>query len=147
MQLIKKDGTINEITKESLKGEKLILFFFPRTNTPGWIIEGKDFSGLKSEFNDLGYRLIGISRDKAKAHQNFMNKQDLTVDLISDSESELCDHFDVVKEKLMFGKISMGIERSTFILDEEFNIVQEFRKVKVNDHASTVLEAVKAIEK
>ncbi len=102
---------------------------------------------MKSEFNDLGYRLIGISRDKAKAHQNFMNKQDLTVDLISDSESELCDHFDVVKEKLMFGKISMGIERSTFILDEEFNIVQEFRKVKVNDHASTVLEAVKAIEK
>ncbi len=87
-----------------------------------------------------GYQLIGVSRDSVKAQQNFIAKRELTIDLIADVDSELCTYFEVLKEKNMFGKSYIGIERSTFVLDENFQIIKEYRKIKVAGHAKEVLE-------
>ncbi len=136
-------NNVEEISVDDLKGEKIVLFFYPKANTPGWVVEANDFSGLKNEYNKLGYRVIGISRDSVKLQQKFIETRNLTVEIISDSDEELCKHFDVIKEKKMFGKIGFGIERSTFVLDEDFNIIKEYRKVCVKGHAEEVLDDLK----
>jgi len=97
---------------------------------------------LKNEFKEKGYMIIGCSRDSVKSHKNFINKQDLDLLLLSDSNEELVTAFDVMKEKSMYGKTYMGIERSTFILDEEGKIVKEYRKVKAANHAEEVLNSL-----
>lgn len=98
---------------------------------------------MKSEFEKLGYTVIGVSRDGEKAQQNFINNKNLSVDLISDKDEELCKIFKVIKEKKLFGKLGFGIERSTFILDTDFEVIKEYRKVKVPNHANTVLEELR----
>lgn len=131
---------VKEVSIEQLHNQKTVLFFYPKANTPGWVVEATDFSGLKSEFLARGYQLIGVSRDSVKAQQNFIAKRELTIDLIADVDSELCTYFEVLKEKNMFGKSYIGIERSTFVLDENFQIIKEYRKIKVAGHAKEVLE-------
>ncbi len=95
---------------------------------------------MKSEFDKLGYNLIGVSRDSVKAQQNFIEKRNLTTDIIADTESELCNYFNVIKEKNVFGKIGLGIVRTTVVVDENFEVIKRYDKVKVADHAKLVLD-------
>lgn len=120
-------------------GSKVVLYFYPKDNTSGCTIEAKDFTSLQSEYLDKGYKIIGVSRDSVKSHKNFITKQELNLLLLSDVNEEMVKAFDVFKEKSMYGKKYMGIERSTFVLDETGNIVKEIRKVKVKDHAQILL--------
>lgn len=138
-----KDSEIKEITLDDLKGQKSILFFYPRANTPGWVYEAQDFSGLKSEFDKLGYELIGASRDSVEKQQKFINKRSLNMAIISDEDSILCNHFDVIKEKSIAGKTVSGISRTTIVVDENLNVIKRYDNVKIKGHASEVLEDLK----
>nr|WP_174506440.1 peroxiredoxin [Acinetobacter sp. Marseille-Q1620] len=136
--------TSGEINLSELTTEWLVLYFYPKDSTPGCTTQAVGFSCLKDQFDALGATIIGVSRDSVKAHQNFTEKQALTIDLISDKEEELCKHFDVIKEKNMYGKKVMGIERSTFIY-RNGKLVKSYRKVKAAGHAEQVLEDLKTL--
>ena len=127
------------------RGRKLVLYFYPKDNTPGCTTEGQDFGALYPQFQSLDCELFGISRDSLKSHENFKAKQAFPFELLSDKEETLCTLFDVIKEKNMYGKKVMGIERSTFLIDDKGVLRQEWRKVKVPGHVDEVLEAVKAL--
>jgi len=129
----------------SLKGKNLVLYFYPKDSTPGCTTEGQNFRDAYQEFQKHNTEILGVSRESLKSHQNFINKQEFPFDLISDPEEELCTAFDVIKEKNMYGRKYMGIERSTFIFNEKGKLVHEFRKVKVKGHVDEVLELVKAL--
>ena len=122
----------------------LIVYFYPKDNTAGCTTEGLDFNRLLPEFTALGYTVVGISRDSVKSHQNFCSKQGFAFELLSDSDETVCQQFGVLKLKKLYGKEHIGIERSTFVLDKDGNITHEWRKVKVAEHAQTVLETLKA---
>ena len=125
-------------------GHWLVLYFYPKDSTPGCTTEGLDFNALLPEFTSAGAKVFGVSRDSVKSHDNFCAKQGFRFPLISDSDEALCSAFDVIKMKNMYGKQVRGIERSTFLISPEGTLVQEWRKVKVADHAAAVLEALKA---
>lgn len=122
----------------------IVLFFYPRDNTPGCTIENQDFAKLHQRFIDLGVELVGISRDSISSHCKFSDKFSLPFPLLSDTEETVCNLFNVMKDKNMYGKKVRGIERSTFILDKNKNIIKEWRKVKVDNHAQEVLDFVKS---
>ncbi len=138
-------ATTGEINLTEIASEWLILYFYPKDSTPGCTTQAVGFSCLKDQFDTLNTTIIGISRDSVKAHQNFTEKQSLTINLISDKEEVLCKHFDVIKEKNMYGKKVMGIERSTFIYHNG-QLVKEYRKVKAAGHAEQVLDDLKALQ-
>lgn len=127
------------------RGKNLVMYFYPKDNTPGCTQEGKDFAEAYSQFSDLNTEIVGVSKDGVKAHNNFINKYEFPFDLISDSDEVLCNTLDVIKEKNMYGRKYMGIERSTFVFDTEGKLIKEFRKVKVKGHIDEVLECVKAL--
>lgn len=127
------------------KGKYIVLYFYPKDSTPGCTQEGHDFSKLKKKFETENAVVFGVSRDSLKSHENFKTKQKYTIDLISDFDEKACKVFDVIKEKNMYGKKVMGIERSTFVLNDKGEILKEWRKVKVDGHAEEVLAAVKAL--
>jgi len=137
--------TNNEINLTELANAWLVLYFYPKDSTPGCTTQAVGFSCLKDQFDSINTTIIGVSRDSVKAHQNFTEKQALTIDLISDKEEVLCKHFDVIKEKNMYGKKVMGIERSTFIFHNG-NLVKEYRKVKAAGHAEQVLADLKTLQ-
>ncbi|GAB01831.1 MULTISPECIES: peroxiredoxin [Acinetobacter] len=137
--------TQGEINLAEITSKWLVLYFYPKDSTPGCTTQAVGFSCLKDQFDALGCQIIGVSRDSVKAHQNFTEKQSLTIDLISDKEEVLCKHFDVIKEKNMYGKQVMGIERSTFIFHNK-QLVKSYRKVKAAGHAEQVLEDLKALQ-
>lgn len=137
--------TTGEVNLSAVSSEWLIVYFYPKDSTPGCTTQAVDFSALKDQFDALNTTIFGISRDSVKAHQNFTEKQTLRIDLISDKEETLCQHFDVIKEKNMYGKKVMGIERSTFIFHKG-TLVKEYRKVKAAGHAQIVLEELKALQ-
>ena len=137
--------TTGEVNLSTLPSEWLIVYFYPKDSTPGCTIQAIGFSCLKDQFDALNTTILGISRDSVKAHQNFTEKQNLTINLISDKEEILCNLFDVIKEKNMYGKQVMGIERSTFIFHNG-QLVKEYRKVKAAGHAEQVLEDLKALQ-
>lgn len=137
--------TQGEVNLAESTAEWLIVYFYPKDSTPGCTTQAVGFSCLKDQFDALNTTIYGVSRDSVKAHQNFTEKQALTIDLISDKEQVLCNHFDVIKQKNMYGKQVMGIERSTFIFHKG-NIVKEYRKVKAAGHAEQVLEDLKALQ-
>lgn len=137
--------TQGEVNLAELSSEWLVLYFYPKDSTPGCTTQAVGFSCLKDQFDGLNCQIIGVSRDSVKAHQNFTEKQALTIDLISDKEEVLCKHFDVIKEKNMYGKQVMGIERSTFIFHNQ-QLVKSYRKVKAAGHAEQVLEDLKALQ-
>mgnify|MGYP000601082765 CR=1 FL=1 len=130
-----------------LRGKWLVLFFYPRDNTPGCTTEATAFRDLSSDFEKLGAQIIGVSRDNERSHDRFTQKFDLNFPLIADTEEELCLHFDVMKEKMMYGKQVRGIERSTFIIDPEGALRHEWRKLKAKGHAEEVLETLQALTK
>jgi len=127
------------------KGHPVVLYFYPKDNTPGCTTEGADFRDLHKQFTKLGAVIAGVSRDSVKSHEGFKAKMDFPFELISDDDEKLCAQFDVIKMKNMYGKQVRGIERSTFLIGPDGKLVREWRKVKVEGHAKEVLEAVKTL--
>ena len=127
-------------------GKNIILYFYPKDNTPGCTQEGRDFRDHFEQFNALNTVIFGISRDSIRVHENFKAKQEFPFDLLSDQDEELCKLFDVIKMKNMYGKQARGIERSTFLIDKHRTLVHEWRKVKVKTHIEEVLKAVNDLE-
>lgn len=128
------------------KGKKLVVFFYPKDNTPGCTTEAKDFTALKSEFDKAGIELLGVSKDSPKKHQNFIAKHDLTTPLATDAEEGgLSDALGIWAEKKMYGKTFIGMVRSTYLVDADGQIARAWNKVKVKGHAEEVLEAAKAL--
>tara|TARA_Y100000588_G_scaffold382215_1_gene469268 strand:- start:784 stop:1245 length:462 start_codon:yes stop_codon:yes gene_type:complete len=131
---------------EDYRGQWLILYFYPKDSTPGCTTEGQEFRDLYETFKAHHAEIFGISRDSLKSHENFKAKQQFPFELISDQDETLCQLFDVIKQKNMFGKQVRGIERSTFIINPQGEIVESYRKVKVKGHAALVLEKLKSIQ-
>lgn len=148
--------SLKNLSLESLQGKFdfsevetkfILLFFYPKDSTPGCTLESQDFTKLLSKFEKKSVTVLGVSRDSLKSHQKFTDKFGLKVNLLSDPDETLCDIFQVIKEKNMYGKKVLGIERSTFLLDQNLNLIHEWRKVKADGHAHEVLKFVDDLEK
>lgn len=135
------------ISLTSLKGQNIVLYFYPKDNTPGCTTEGQDFRDSIAKFKRQNCIILGVSRDTVRTHENFKAKQKFPFDLLSDTEEELCNLFDVIKLKNMYGKKLLGIERSTFLINDKSVLKQEWRKVKVAGHVEEVLSAAKLLNK
>lgn len=131
------------IKLSQLKGNKVILYFYPKDSTPGCTLEGQDFRDHFRKFRLRNTIILGVSRDNLKAHEKFKSNQSFPFDLLSDENEELCKIFDVIKMKNMYGKKVRGIERSTFLIDEKGVLKKEWRKVRVKGHVEEVLQAIK----
>lgn len=123
-------------------GKWLVLYFYPKDNTPGCTTEGRDFNTLLPEFEKLGARILGVSKDSVRSHAGFASKQGFAFDLISDTEEKLCRAFGVIQMKKLYGREYEGIVRSTFLIDEQSRIVHRWQPVKVAGHAAAVLDAL-----
>ena len=134
------DGTSSSLS--AYRGRWLVLYFYPKDNTPGCTTEGRDFSTLHDRFRAAGAEILGVSRDSVKSHANFRAKQGFAFQLASDADEALCRAFDVIREKNMYGRTVLGIERSTFLIDPNGRIRCAWRKVRVPGHAEAVLEAL-----
>ncbi|MHB1951377.1 MAG: peroxiredoxin [Acidiferrobacteraceae bacterium] len=130
-----------------LRGKHVVLYFYPKDNTPGCTTEGQDFRDHYDDFEALNAVVLGVSRDSIKSHEGFKSKQCFPFDLVSDADGQLCTLFDVIQEKNLYGKKIMGIERSTFLIDEKGVLRFEFRKVKVPGHVVAVLDELKRMHK
>jgi peroxiredoxin Q/BCP len=128
---------------KSLRGKKVVIYFYPKDSTPGCTTEGQDFRDLHAKFKRQNAVILGVSRDSLASHEKFKAKQKFPFELLSDPDEALCKKYDVIKEKTLYGRKFMGIERSTFLIDERGKLREEWRKVKVKGHAAEVLEAVK----
>ncbi|MBB3994670.1 peroxiredoxin Q/BCP [Sulfitobacter undariae] len=133
------------VTLSALQGTPVVLFFYPRDDTPGCTTESIGFSEKLAEFEDAGAKVFGVSRDTMAKHDKFTTKHALTVPLLSDEEGTVTEAYGVWVEKNMYGKKSMGIERATYLIDAQGNIAQIWRKVKVAGHVEAVLDAVRAL--
>lgn len=131
-----------EVSLSDFRGKNVVLYFYPKDNTPGCTTESCDFRDAYEQFQNLNTVILGVSRDSIKSHDKFIEKYQLPFALLSDPDAKVCEQFGVYKEKTMFGKKAMGIERSTFVLDQEGKLVQEYRKVKVKDHVQEALRFV-----
>jgi thioredoxin-dependent peroxiredoxin len=131
-------------TLSDYAGQLVVLYFYPKDNTPGCTTESIAFRDLHAEFEAAGAKIFGLSRDSIRSHDGFKNKLELPFELISDPDEIICKQFDVIKMKNMYGKQVRGIERSTFLIDGNSKIVKEWRAVKVNGHVNDVLESVNA---
>ena len=127
------------------KAKTLLLYFYPKDNTPGCTLEGQAFAELHSAFRKAGCEIYGISRDSLKSHENFKSKMDFPFELLSDPDERICEQFGVMKMKNMYGKQVRGVERSSFVLDADRTIRREWRGVKVPGHAQEVLDFVKTL--
>lgn len=134
-----------QVSLSELRGSQVVIYFYPRASTPGCTTEGGDFRDNKAAFDAANTMILGVSRDGLKAQQNFKDKQAFNFDLISDKDEAVCQLFDVIKLKKLYGKEHLGIERSTFLIDSEGKLAREWRKVKVKGHVEEVLEAAQAL--
>ena len=136
-------STSNEdVSLTSYRGRHVVLFFYPRDNTSGCTAEAIDFSSRKIAFEDADTAILGISRDSIASHNKFIANHSLTVDLASDKNGDVCKSYGVLVEKRMYGKVGIGIERSTFLIDRDGSLLDIWRKVKVAGHADSVLQRV-----
>jgi len=133
------------IESQALIGQPFVLYFYPRDNTPGCTNEAKDFEAKLAEFEQLGVKVIGASRDSLASHERFADKYALSFPLIADPDETFCNLFAVIKDKNMYGRKVRGIERSTFLFDAEGKLVQEWRKVRVPGHVDAVFEAAQKL--
>lgn len=133
------------IKLSQLQGQTVVLYFYPKDDTPGCTREGQDFRDLHGEFERLNTVIFGVSRDTVKSHGDFKAQQGFPFELLSDKDEAVCQLFDVIKPKKMYGKEVKGIERSTFLIDKEGVLRREWRQVQVKDHAAEVLAAVKTL--
>lgn len=134
-----------DISLRSLKGKPLVVYFYPKDNTPGCTQEGQDFRDLHPKFRKAGAEILGISRDSVRSHENFAAKYEFPFALLSDSDEAACTAFDVIKEKSLYGRKYMGVDRSTFLFDAKGVLRREWRGVKVKNHAQEVLDAIAAL--
>ncbi len=135
------------VSLTDFKGKNVVLYFYPKDDTPGCTIEAQDFSSNLKKFEKLDTVILGISKDSIKSHCKFIEKYSLNFALLADEEQKTCKDYDVIKEKSMMGKKYMGIERSTFLINKIGKIAKIWREVKVNGHVDEVLEAVEQIDK
>jgi len=141
-------ATSNKTIKLSqLKGRNIVLYFYPKDCTSGCTLEGQNFRDHYQKFAKLNTEIFGISRDTLKLHEKFKSEQNFPFELLSDSEENLCQLFDVIKDKTMYGEKVRGIERSTFLIDTTGKLIQEWRKVKVDGHVEEVLKIVEKLNK
>ena len=131
------------LSLSDFKGRNLVIYFYPKDNTSGCTREGEDFRDLHAQFAKAGAEILGVSRDSVKSHENFRAKHGFPFHLLSDKDELLCKQFDVIKEKKLYGRAYMGIERSTFLIDASGVLKKEWRKVRVPGHAESVLETLK----
>ena len=131
---------------EEYREKNIVLYFYPKNNTKGCTMEALEFTELAEEFSSNDSLIIGVSRDGEKSHENFKKKHELRLILISDSEEEIHNDFQVMKPKKMYGKEYIGVDRSTFIFDKKGNLIKEFRGVKVSGHAQEVLDHIKNLK-
>ena len=136
-----------KVSKTSHQGNAVVLYFYPKDNTPGCTTEAMQFRDKHKEFVKAGAIVFGVSRDNMKSHDDFKTKLELPFELIADTEEKMCHMFGVVKNKIMYGKKVKGIERSTFLVDPNGVLVQEWRGLKVPGHVEEVLKSVKALKK
>lgn len=129
----------------ALKGSQVVLYFYPKDSTPGCTTEGQNFRDLFADFQAANTLIFGVSRDSLKSHENFRCKQSFPFELISDKEEALCQLFDVIKLKKLYGKEYLGIDRSTFLIDSNGILRHEWRGLKVPGHAAEVLQAAQAL--
>jgi peroxiredoxin Q/BCP len=134
-----------KIRLKDLRGHHVVLYFYPKDSTPGCTQEGLDFKELHAKFKRQGAIILGASRDSLASHEKFKAKQGFPFDLLSDPDEKLCRKFDVIREKTLYGRKFMGVERSTFLIDKDGKLRAEWRKVKVKDHADEVLDRVKML--
>ena len=133
------------VDSADLKGKRIVLYFYPKDSTPGCTTEGQNFRDLFKKFKKENTVIFGLSRESIKSHENFKEKQAFPFELISDPDEKICNQFDVIKEKSMYGRKYMGIDRSTFVIDEKGKLIKEWRKVKVTGHAEEVLDYIKSL--
>ena len=133
------------VSLDDFKGTNLVIYFYPKDNTPGCTLEGQDFRDNYAGFKKSGTTVLGVSRDSLKAHENFKARQGFPFDLLSDSEEKLCRQFDVIHEKNMYGRKVMGIVRSTFLIDGDGVLQNQWRKVRVKGHVEEVLQAARSL--
>lgn len=134
-----------ELKFSDLKGKRVVLYFYPKDDTPGCTIEGIDFSRLQPEFKALNTVVYGISRDSVASHCKFISKFGFEFELLSDDDEAICKLFDVIHEKNMYGKTVLGVVRSTFVIDENQRLIAEHRKVSAAGHAQEILNSIKAL--
>lgn len=137
-------GDGGELKLSSLKGQWVVVYFYPRDSTPGCTSEAGDFRDLYPQFRQRDARIIGVSRDSVKSHANFAEKQKLPFPLVSDADESWCQAFDVLHEKVLYGKRHLGIVRGSFLIDPHGKLAREWRGVKVAGHAQAVLDAIPA---
>ena len=136
-----------KIRLKELRGQNLVLYFYPKDSTPGCTLEGQDFRDLHTKFRRQKTVVLGVSRDSIASHEKFRAKQEFPFDLLSDPDESLCRQFDVIREKTLYGRKFMGVERSTFLIDADGKLRREWRSVKVKGHADEVLQAVRDLPK
>ncbi|WPP47638.1 peroxiredoxin [Pseudomonas sp. AN-1] len=134
-----------QVVLSALRGKQVVLYFYPKDSTPGCTTEGQNFRDRHAEFATAGTLVFGVSRDGLRSHENFKCKQEFPFELISDADEQLCQLFEVIKPKKLYGKEYLGIERSTFLIDRDGVLRQEWRGVKVPGHVDTVLAAARAL--
>ena len=134
-----------KLSNGDFEGKNLVISFYPKDNTPGCTLEGQDFRDNYEEFKKFNAEILGVSRDSIKSHVNFIEKQNFPFDLLSDPDEVMCKSFDVMREKSMYGKKYIGVDRSTFLINSKGLVVKEWRSVKVKGHVLEVLEALKEI--
>ena len=127
------------------RGKNVVVYFYPKDNTPGCTVEGQEFRDLHADFEQAGTVVVGVSRDSLKSHEGFKSKQNFPFELLSDTEGTLCERFGVMKLKNMYGKLVRGIERSTFVFDKTGKLVKEWRGLKAPGHAAEVLGFVQGL--
>ena len=135
----------NNFSNKDFIGKKLVIYFYPKDNTPGCTTQGQDFRDNFKTFKKLNTVILGVSRDSVKSHENFKLKQSFPFELLSDPDEKMCKAFDVMKMKSMYGKQYMGVDRSTFLIDEKGMVIKEWRSVKVKGHVEEVLSLVKEL--
>jgi peroxiredoxin Q/BCP len=133
------------LSLDDFKGSNLVIYFYPKDDTPGCTLEGQDFRDRHKDFRATGTTILGVSRDGVKSHQNFKARQRFPFDLLSDADETLCREFDVIHEKNMYGRKVMGVVRSTLLIDGNGILRQEWRQVRVKGHVNEVLEAARSL--
>lgn len=142
---IELESTVGSVNLSGIKDKNILVYFYPKDNTPGCTTEGRDFNELYPQFEHSNCLIFGISRDPVKSHLRFKDKQAFQFELISDPDEALCQAFGVIKLKKLYGREYMGVERSSFLFDTKGLLVKEWRKVRVKGHAEEVLEAAKEL--
>lgn len=138
--MVETEISLKDWVEEQQKG--LILYFYPRDNTPGCTTQAVDFTEKLQDFDIVGYNIIGVSRDSIESHKKFIEKKELHIPLISDPDEKLCQHFDVIKEKNMYGKKTLGLVRSTFVFDKNGRLTHAQRNLRAKDYADRLLETL-----